>query len=218
MAASITFVYHGLSCFSIEAMNGDARANLVTDPFGLEVGLKLPRNLSGDIITVSGDDSERNNIAAVKPAGDKKPLVITGPGEYEASGLFAYGISASPDALNTLYRFEIGDLSFAHLAGMTGPLSDEQRELLEDVDILLVPVGDASGLNAKQAVEAVTELSPRVVIPMRYSVPGLKQKLDPVEKFLKEMGASSPERTAKFKAVKKDLPAEETKVIVLELD
>jgi L-ascorbate metabolism protein UlaG (beta-lactamase superfamily) len=218
MSASITFIWHGLSCFSIEARNGDACAHLVIDPFDQDAGLKLPRNLAGDLITISNDSAEHNNAAAVKSAGEKKPLVISSPGEYEVSGLFVYGTSAPASPATTLYRYEIGDLSFAHLGNLGTDLSDEQRELLEDIDILLVPVGDSAVLNAKKAVEIVTELEPRVVIPMHYAVPGLAKKLDPVEKFLKEMGAGSPERVSKFKAVKKDLPAEETKVVVLELD
>jgi len=217
MPASIQFIWHGLSCFYIEAKNGDAVANLVTDPFDAETGLKIPRNLSADVVTVSCDQSSCNNIEAVKAVGEKKMFVIKSPGEYEVGGLFVYGISA-PDGLTTLYRYEVGDLSVAHLGGLGADLLDEQREALEDVDVLLIPVGGETVLNAKRAVEIVTRLSPRIVIPMYCASPGLKLKFDPVEKFLKEMGVGSPERVAKWKAVKKDLPAEETKVIILEQD
>jgi L-ascorbate metabolism protein UlaG (beta-lactamase superfamily) len=225
MAASITFEWHGLSCFSIEARNGDSCANLVTDPFNPEVGLKLPRNLSGDVVTVSHEHSSHDYIEGVKAVGDKKIFVIRTPGEYEVGGLFIYGIPASHDdkdgkdrGMTTLYRYEVGDLSVAHLGDLGTGIIDSQREALEDIDILLVPVGGETVLGAKAAVEIVTQLSPRIVIPMHYAVPGMKAKSDPVEKFLKEMAAANPERVAKFKAVKKDLPAEETKVVILERD
>ena len=226
MAASIQFIWHGLSCFSIEAKNGDAVANLVTDPFDPEtVGLKLPRNLAGDMVTVSHDHASHNNIEAVKPAGEKKLFIIKTPGEYEVGGLFVYGVSAPVVAsegkergLTTLYRFEVGDLSVAHLGDLSADILDAQRESLEDIDVLLIPVGGETVLTAKRAVEIVTQLSPRIVIPMHYALPGLKTKSDPVEKFLKEMGATSAERLTKWKAIKKDLPVEETKVIVLEKD
>jgi L-ascorbate metabolism protein UlaG (beta-lactamase superfamily) len=224
MAASITFVWHGLSCFSIEARNGDACANLVTDPFDAETGLKLPRNLAGDVVTVSRELPAYSNVDALKPAGEKKLFVIKTPGEYEVGGLFVYGLAAPQDEKNvkesmtTLYRFEVGDLSFAHLGDLDMDLADVQREALEGVDILLLPVGGEGVLSAKRAVEIVTALEPRIVIPMHYALPGLKTKSDPVEKFLKEMAVASPERVAKFKAVKKDLPVEETKVVVLEQD
>jgi L-ascorbate metabolism protein UlaG (beta-lactamase superfamily) len=215
MPASLTFEWHGLSCFSIEARNGDAVAKLVTDPFGPEAGLKLPRNLSADIVAISHDDALHGNAEAVKQEGEDELLIIKTPGEFEENGLFVHGISGSP---SVLYRFEAGDLSVGHLGDMKGDLTDAQREALEGVDILLIPVGDLDALGAKKAVEIVTELEPRIVIPMHYAIPGLKAKYDPVDKFLKEMGVSSPEKTAKFKAMKKDLPSEETKVVVLEAD
>jgi len=225
MPASIQFIWHGLSCFSIEAKNGDAVANLVTDPYGAETGLKLPRNLSADVVTVSHDHPSHNNVEAVKAVGDKKLFVIKSPGEYEVGGLFVYGINAPHDdkegkerGLTTLYRFEVGDLSVAHLGDLGADILDAQRETLEDIDVLLIPVGGETVLNAKRAVEIVTQLSPRVVIPMHYALPGLKSKSDPVEKFLKEMAAGAAERVTKWKAVKKDLPVEETKVIILEKD
>jgi len=225
MPASIQFIWHGLSCFSIEAKNGDAVANLVTDPYGAETGLKLPRNLTADVVTVSRDHPSYNNTEAVKAAGEKKLFTIKSPGEYEVGGLFVYGINAPRDekedkerGATTLYRFEVGDLSVAHLGDLGADILDTQRETLEDIDILLIPVGGETALNAKRAVAIVTALSPRIVIPMHYALPGLKFKSDPVEKFLKEMGAGAPERVAKWKAVKKDLPAEETKVVILEKD
>jgi L-ascorbate metabolism protein UlaG (beta-lactamase superfamily) len=214
MAASITIVWHGLSCFSIEAKNGDAVANLVTDPYNSEVGLKLPRNLLADVVTISHDEPPCNFIEAVKPLGDKKIFTISVPGEYEVGGLFVYGISAANGT--TLYRYEVGDLSIGHLGDLGAPITDRERELLEDVDVLLVPVGDNTVLTAKQAVEVVTQLSPRIVIPMHYALPGLKTKSDTVEKFLKEMGASKSERVTKLKIMKKDLPVEETKVIIID--
>lgn len=225
MAASITFVWHGLSCFSIEAKNGDSVANLVTDPFSPETGLKTPRNLSADIVTVSHDHSAHNFLEAVKPQGEKKIFIVKNPGEYEVGGLFVYGVAAPHDekdgkdrGMTTLYRYEVGDLSVAHLGDLGSNILDLQREALEDIDILLLPVGGETVLSAKAAVEIVTQLSPRIVIPMHYDVPGLKSKSDAVDKFLKEMGASKAERMAKFKAIKKDLPVEETKVIILEKD
>jgi L-ascorbate metabolism protein UlaG (beta-lactamase superfamily) len=214
MAASISIIWHGISCFTIEAKNGDATAVLVTDPYDLDVGLKLPRNLSADVVTVSHEDPAHDNVEAVKAEGEKKLFVISSPGEYEISGLFVYGIRSASG--NTLYRYEIGDLSVGFLGGLGSPLSDAEQEALEDVDILLVPVGNEGALTAKQAVEAVTALSPRVVVPMQYAIPGLMIKCDPVDKFLKEMGASKAEHMAKVKLMKKDLPAEETKVIVID--
>jgi len=45
-------------------------------------------------------------------------------------------------------------------------------------------------------------------------LPGMKLKLDAVDKFVKEMGVK-PEETDKLKLAKKDLPQEETKLVIL---
>jgi L-ascorbate metabolism protein UlaG (beta-lactamase superfamily) len=223
MGATLSFEWHGVSCFTIEAKNGDAATTLVTDPFGAEVGLKLPRNLSADVVTISHDHAWHNNLDAVKAMEGKEIFAITGPGEYEVGGLFVYGIAAPHDAvegkkrgLTTLYRFEIGDLSFAHLGDLGTPIVDAEREALEDIDILLLPVGGNSTINAKEAVAIVNELEPKIVIPMHYAIPGMPKGGDPVDKFLKEIAATKAERVNRFKISKKDLPAEETKIIVLE--
>lgn len=224
MAASLVFEWHGVSCFSIEAKNGDAQTTLVTDPFGSETDLKLPRNLAADVVTVSHDHSWHNNVKAVKAMEGKKGfLEIAAPGEYEVGGLFIYGIPAPHDAvegkkrgLTTIYRFEIGDLSFAHLGDLGTPIVDAEREALEDIDILLIPVGGNSTINAKEAVAIISELEPKIVIPMHYALPGMPKGGDGVEKFLKEIAATKAERVTKLKISKKDLPMEETKIFVLE--
>ncbi len=224
MASTLVFEWHGVSCFSIEAKNGDASTTLVTDPFQAETGLKLPRNLSADVVTVSHDHSWHNNIDAVKVMEGKSDVFkITSPGEYEIGGLFVYGIPAPHDAadgkkrgLTTIYRFEIGDLSFAHLGDLGTPIVDAEREALEDIDILLIPVGGNSTINAKEAVAIISELEPKIVIPMHYALPGMPKGGDDVEKFLKEIAATKAERVSRLKITKKDLPTTETKIIVLE--
>jgi len=95
-------------------------------------------------------------------------------------------------------------------------LTDEQLEELEGVDILLIPVGGEETINGTGAVKIISQIQPRIVIPMHYKIPGLNTKLEPVDKFLKEFGVSAPEKMEKLKISKKDLPQEETKVIILE--
>ena len=51
---------------------------------------------------------------------------------------------------------------------------------------------------------------------MHYALPKVKVKLDGAEKFLKAMGIKSAEPQPKLVIKKKDVPQEETKMIVLE--
>jgi hypothetical protein len=50
---------------------------------------------------------------------------------------------------------------------------------------------------------------------MHYHLPGLKIKLDGIDKFLKEMGKKSVEAEQKLLIKKKDLPAEDMNIVVL---
>jgi L-ascorbate metabolism protein UlaG (beta-lactamase superfamily) len=96
-------------------------------------------------------------------------------------------------------------------------LSDEQLDAIGDIDILMVPVGGVSTLNAKEAVEVVSQIEPKIVIPMHYKVAGSSMTdIDGVEKFVKEISLT-PEKVDKLRMVKKSLPVEETKLVLFEL-
>lgn len=197
---AISIQYFGLSCFKITVKTPTAEVSLVTDPFDPSRGAKLPRNLDAQIVTVSHDHLSHNYVEAVNGT----PLVIKGPGEFEVGGVFVYGISSAP---NTIYRIETREMVLAHLGGLTHALTDKEIELLENVDVLFVPVG-------KDAVKIVNELEPRIVIPMHFKMPDFKETLEPVEKFIKELGIKA-ETVDKLKLTKKDLPQEETKVFIM---
>jgi L-ascorbate metabolism protein UlaG (beta-lactamase superfamily) len=70
-------------------------------------------------------------------------------------------------------------------------------------------------ISAAEAAEVVRQLEPRYVIPMHYAIPGLKVELDPIDRFLKEMGVTATEPQPKL-AVQKSSGEFETKVVVLE--
>jgi L-ascorbate metabolism protein UlaG (beta-lactamase superfamily) len=77
-------------------------------------------------------------------------------------------------------------------------------------------VGGGDILDASNAVEVITELEPRIVIPMHFTQPGLNLKLDPLEKFLKEMGVEPTDPQPTLKLRKSDLTGDETRVVLLE--
>ncbi len=89
-------------------------------------------------------------------------------------------------------------------------------DVIGDVDILFIPVGGNCTINAKKAEEVVSQIEPRIVIPMHYALPGLKFELDGVDKFLKEMGATELEKQPFLKIKKSELDSEKTEVVVLE--
>ena len=81
--------------------------------------------------------------------------------------------------------------------------------------MLLVPVGAGSSLNAAGAAELVSMLEPNIIVPMHYQLPGLVTPLEPLDKFLKEMGVSEAKREASLKLTNADSLPQETEVIIL---
>ena len=89
-------------------------------------------------------------------------------------------------------------------------------EALGPVHVALVPVGDGASLNAAKAAEVISLLEPKIVIPMQYATEASTIKLDPLNKFLKEMGLGDVEKMPSLKITSVSSLPEETKVIVLE--
>ena len=205
------------SGFKIQGQN----VALIADPFDKSIGLRVPR-MAADIVTVSHNHFDHNNVKAVKGIGESNPFVIIGPGEYEVKDVFIYGISCFHDknegqdrGENTIYRIEIDGLTLVHLGDLGHTFANGQLEKLKQVDILFIPVGGVCTIDGKAASEVISQIEPRIVIPMHYKIPGLNLKLDSLDKFCKEIGVCPTEKLPKLKIVKKDLPSEEMKVIIL---
>lgn len=202
-------IWYGQSCFRLSERG---QAIVVTDPYSETNGLP-PLKVRGDVVTISHNSPSHNNVDAVQ--GNRHAL--NGPGEYEIGGVFINGIATNEQAdqiENVLFLFDYGYLTIAHLGDMAKVPAQTKIEALEQVDILLVPVGGGKSLNAAQASELVSMLEPRIVIPMHYHIPGLEGDLEDVERFLKEMGVSRPEEESSLKISSSSL-SDETQVILL---
>lgn len=209
----ITWLGH--SCFRMRGKD----ATIVTDPCDKSTGYSIGKP-SAEIVTVSHDHPGHNHVRAV--AGE--PRVVHGPGEYEISGVLIMGVPTYHDAKkgaergkNTAYVFELDDLRVCHLGDLGHVPTAEQAEALSGVDVLLLPVGGGSTIDATAAAETVSLLEPKLVIPMHYQTPAAKAKLEPLDRFLKEIGAKSAldERLPKIAITRSTLP-HETKVQVLD--
>jgi len=209
----MTIFWLGQSAFKIQ----DKEVTVAVDPYG-EIGLKMPK-FNAEVLLISHGHDDHNNKDAIKGT----PFLIDGPGEYEVKNVFVYGIPALHDDKEgaergkiTMFLIEMEGIKIAHLSDFgQKSLTAEQLGMLEGVDILLIPVGGHFTIDGEEAAKIVSQLQPRIVIPMHYKIPHLNIKLDPVDNFLKEFGVTSPEKMEKLKISKKDLPQEETKVIIL---
>lgn len=194
------------------------QASVVTDPFSQGVtGLKFPKT-EADIVTISHQHEDHNQANLVGGS----PLVFSGPGEYEAKGVKIIGISTFHDesgglkrGKNTAFQIKMDGLTLVHLGDLGHKLEDREIEILNGVDILMVPVGGVYTIDGKGATQVVTQLDPRIVIPMHYKVPSLSFELDTLDKFLKEMGKEEVKPQPKLVISKDKLP-EEREIVVLE--
>ncbi len=206
-------VWYGHSCFRISERG---QAAIVTDPFGQDLGYEIPR-LKADIVTVSHDAPGHNFLAAIKGYEH----VISGPGEYEIGGVFIMGIATFDQTQeiprrNVVYVFDYNSLIVAHMGDLDHVPSQSMIDALGPVDIALIPVGGGKSLSSSQAAEVVSLLEPSLVVPMHYRTDALLGlELDPVDRFLKEMGVNTIQEEALLRVSAGSLP-EQTQVVLLD--
>lgn len=211
--------WYGQACFRIKGKT----ASVVVDPFYPDfVGLKLPKEVQGDVVLSSHEHQDHNNWEAVTKADGSKPMVFRQPGEYEVGGVVISGISSYHDnsigaerGKNVIFHMMFDGLDIVHLGDLgQHQLSEKQVAEIGETDILLVPVGSVYTIDAKAASNIVSQLEPKIIIPMHYKVEGLKFELEGVENFLKEMGAEGITAQPKLSITREKLP-EEPQVVVL---
>jgi L-ascorbate metabolism protein UlaG (beta-lactamase superfamily) len=190
---------------------------VVTDPYPPAIGLKLSR-MDADVVTVSHEHENHSYTQVVREGAYE----IRGPGEYEVAGVSVIGVPTYHDSdkgakhgRNTVYLIEIDDVRICHLGDLGHSLDDSEAEPLTSADVLLVPVGGRSAISATQAAEVVRQLEPRYVVPMHYAIPGLKVQLDPIDRFLKEIGLTAGEPQPKL-SVQASSGDYETRLVLLE--
>jgi len=207
----ITWLGH--SCFRIKGKN----ATVITDPYSPSLGYSLGKP-TAHIVTVSHQHEGHSYVQGI----DGKPKLVTRPGEYEISGVLIIGIATFHDnekgtkrGKNNVYLMEIDEITVCHLGDLGHVLTTDQVEETGSVDVLLLPVGGISTINASMAAEVIRQLEPKAVVPMHYKTPAISWELEPVEKFLKEIGVNQISSQPKLSLTKINLPAS-TKVFLLD--
>lgn len=168
-----------------------------------------------DVIISSVPDPDWNGVDTATH-GDKEPFSIQGPGAYEVGDVrvTGYGTECSygdvmSDVGNTVYIIEMDGMRILIIGALSNPkLPSEIRAELEDIGIVLVPVGDGT-LDPKGAHDLVTGIEPNVVIP--YAVEDEKA----LAAFLKAEGATGVKPSEKFTLRPKELAAMDGEVVLL---
>ena len=151
-------------------------------------------------------DKNMSNVAGLQ--GD--PTIIQYPGEYSLAGMSAHAIGWYDEAglERTVQRWEIEQMVLLHLGRLNRNLTDTELAEVERVaiDILFLPVDDTT-LPLKTALDILTKIEPRVLIPINFTK---------VKQFAEEMGVSPSATQPKFLAKANKLPAEDMETVILQ--
>lgn len=196
----------GHSCFKLTAEKGTV---IVTDPFDESVGYPMP-NVKADIVTSSHSHFDHNYFKAVKGNFD----IVDTVGEHNIKGINIKGVNTFHDdehgakrGKNIVFVFDIDGIRVCHMGDLGHVLTEKQVEEIGPVDVLLIPVGGYYTIDAKQAVEVMNQLKPKITIPMHYKTEFINFPIDTVDNFLDMTGGKkilSPEMDVK----KEDLEGE----------
>ena len=198
-------------CFKISA--GDT--TIALNPPSQRSKFKVSK-FGADIVVVSVPETDWNGVETATHSG-KEPFVISGPGAYEVGAVTITGFATPAeygdvisDVGNTVYVIEMDGIRVLALGALSNPkLPSEVRSEMDDIGIVLVPVGDGT-LGPKEAHELVTSIEPKAIIP--YAV-GKEEEL---KAFLKAEGETGVKPTDKFTVRTKELSAMDGEVILLQ--
>ena len=148
----------GDSCVHIRS----TQAAVVCDPY---LGLAGASPLQADIATVSGGRWPAVPLHSLAP----DCRMVRGPGEFELRGVYITGHAVLPadrPVRNTMYLIEADGLTICHLGSLSTRPPERVLRPVAAVDILVVPVGGAEAISTTEAAELVSELEPRLMVPL----------------------------------------------------
>ncbi len=197
-------------------ITSEAGKRIITDPYGPDEHLSYGEiKESADIVTVSHEHTDHNNVSAVK--GNPEAL----RGTAEAKGIKFKGIPTYHDGVkgqqrgkNTVFCFEVDGVRVCHLGDLGHLLDDRQIAELGSVDILLVPVGGFYTIDAKVATQICDRLHPKVIIPMHFGNDKCIFPIAGVDEFLQGKEDVSRLDASEIEFKQAELPAT-TQIIVL---
>jgi L-ascorbate metabolism protein UlaG (beta-lactamase superfamily) len=187
--------WYGHSCFLLESASG---ARIVMDPMPTTIGYLPPADLHADAVTISHEHPDHANLSLLqgKPrvlrglTADKKGWIRIDERVKDITirsvGVYHDAKRGVESGLATVFIFETGGVRIAHLGDLGHALTDQQLSAIGSVDVVLVPVGGFSTVDAREATHVVDQIRPRLLaIPMHYKTDVVTMKdLAPVDPFL----------------------------------
>ncbi len=156
----ITWIGH--SCFKIEKN----RYSIVIDPYsaGSVPGLN-PVDTSANQVFCShehGDHNGRNEVHVTECDAVENPFTV------EVLHTYHDEVQGAKRGKNQIFIINDGKYRVAHFGDLGCDLTKVQKEQLKNLDAAFVPVGGYYTIDGKQAAALMTELTPKLVIPMHF--------------------------------------------------
>jgi L-ascorbate metabolism protein UlaG (beta-lactamase superfamily) len=200
--------YLGLETFKLQV--GDL--TLAINPPSKEGTHKVSK--FGSDIVLSSLLHENMNGGEEFSFGEKVPFVIQGPGEYEVKGVFIQGLPGvseydGENRINTIYTIVLDNMRVCYLGAQSSKtLTAATKEAINEVDVLIVPVGGEGVLDPAAAYQLAVSLEPKIIIPMHYDKKSL-------ETFLKEGSQHAADMVEKLTIKRKDIEGKQGEIIVV---
>ncbi len=195
----------GGTSIKIQTKYLDSEVTVLIDPYKADTG-SSPRSLTADVALLTRGDTNMLTLSG-------NPFILDTPGEIDSKGVLVTSIAGhTEDSL--MLRIDCEGVSMAHLGLVKEPLTPVQLEILSGVDIVFIPIGNKHALDTENATKTINSLEPRIIIPIAFKSDNDPDALSP-DSFIRGLGLQVPSEEKKVIIKKKDLPEEETRVIVL---
>lgn len=197
----------GQTCVKLQTKNLDEDVVILIDGYKPQKG-DFPRSFTPQIALYSHGTKDTATLS-------QNPFILDTIGECEVKNAGVYSFPSDGEN-NLIFKIAAEGLLVVHLGKITKKIDDSFLEKIGDPDVLILPVGGKGEyLTPEDAAAVVNAIGPRIVIPVGFQCdtePGVL----PVSDFIKELGLKPEATDKKLIIKKKDLPAEETKLMILE--
>jgi len=187
----VVIKWFGQSCFLIITTE---KTKILIDPVEFK-GYHLPKGIEPDIVTISHNHPDHNRVDVV----DGNPMVLKGTTsniqkvisiDKKINDVRIYTVPSYHDpgrhGMNAIFVFEFDGIRIAHLGDLGTTLSDNQIEVIGEVDILMIPVGGQFTISGTNADSVINQLKVHsLVFPMHYRTEAFKSLPYSADDFLK---------------------------------
>ncbi|MCK5812594.1 MAG: MBL fold metallo-hydrolase [Clostridiales bacterium] len=176
--------YLGHSCFAIENQQGKV---LVCDPFNESIGYAM-RKTKADVVTMSHQHHDHSSQDKLSGKYDiiKTSKIYQGNGFYISNfKSFHDDSKGSRRGENISFIIESDGIKLCHLGDLGHMLGSRQLKLLNDVDIICIPIGGTYTIDHKIVKKLTKKLENKIIIPMHFKTNECKLPIGSLNDYLR---------------------------------